>query len=298
MKKLALLTSLIVVSGIVFGQVLLDTDGSLTESDPTFSDNTHYDEYEVRVTRGQVLRAAIMSRGSDRIDPYLIIDLPDGTSLENDDYTSRRADSRIDDIRVQASGTMLVTVSTYAYNQDSNFSSSGTHLALETGQYRVWVASVEIPFPEDSGVAVPPGGAGVETASLGLDTSAPASQRSLSLRAGFSPDPHRLTGLSAGGPNRISGAFASGYADAVADVELTYSAGEYPLYIATETQGDTVLFVCDPEGVVRSNDDDGTDQNARVHIDSPTSGTYRIWIGTYSDAEMHNVTLSFSEVEP
>ena len=156
----ALFVSLFLASNAEAG-VLLDRTGTLETGDTVLSDNTLGDEHTVSVTAGQRLRVAVRP-GSDPIDPYVVVMLPDGTSFANDDYRSGDSDSRVDNLVVGQSGIMTVLVSTYAYNQDPSFRSSQEHMNLERGDYRVWVATMDTPFISAANRDVPTGGDAVE----------------------------------------------------------------------------------------------------------------------------------------
>src|SRR5882724_3956676 len=67
----------------------------------------------------------------------------------------------------------------------------------------------------------------------------------LDLQAGFEPDP-RTVQVQAGGPNSAEGLGrdCAGFIDfRQPDVNLTYRAGRFPLYIAVQANADTTLVV-------------------------------------------------------
>lgn len=106
---------------------------------------------------------------------------------------------------------------------------------------------------------------------------------SISLNAGFRPDPFVIN-MTAGGSinaNRLGGACRGMISDAP-DYELTYSAGSLPLAFRTNSSVDTTLVVNAPDGRWYCDDDSNGNLNARVLFNSPRSGTYDVWVGTYN----------------
>lgn len=103
------------------------------------------------------------------------------------------------------------------------------------------------------------------------------------LNAGFQPDPHRVS-LTAGGaiPASNVSSSCSGSIAVAPDYQITYNAGSLPLSIRTESNSDTTLVVNGPDGQWYCDDDSGEGTNARVYFAKPASGTYDIWVGTYS----------------
>lgn len=121
----------------------------------------------------------------------------------------------------------------------------------------------------------------------------------LQLSAGFDPDPREVL-VMAGGTVWLEhelGWDCVGYVNASQpDVVLDYEAGEWPLYIYAESDEDTTLVVRAPDGEWYCNDDDrGLDPG--LAFDTPDSGRYAIWIGTYTETPAQTI-LSISELEP
>jgi len=119
------------------------------------------------------------------------------------------------------------------------------------------------------------------------------------LTAGFLPDPVTRT-LRAGGSDRnpVEGDGCTGYINAGRpDYDLSYTAGVSTLYIVARAGSDLTLLVNDPAGNWHCNDDwEGTDP--MVSFTSPRSGTYNIWVGTYSERDPEDATLYFTELDP
>jgi hypothetical protein len=144
-------------------------------------------------------------------------------------------------------------------------------------------------------LAVLPLAAGTATAQ---SVSAPATYGSRTLNAGFSPDPYSVS-LTAGGSIEASNT-ASGCAGKIAnapDFELTYTAGSLPLVIRTVSNADTTLVINGPDGRWYCDDDGGAEgMNAQLRWGSPPSGTFDIWVGSYSGG-LEPATLEISELD-
>ena len=120
---------------------------------------------------------------------------------------------------------------------------------------------------------------------------------SVSLRAGFTPDPYNIN-LTAGGNIDVSYSVSSdcrGYVTNAPDVELYYSAGSLPLISSTNSSSDTTLVVTGPDGSWYCDDDGGEGLNASLRWNRPMSGAYHIWVGTYG-SNPAAATLSISEL--
>ncbi|HYE94811.1 MAG TPA: hypothetical protein VD962_01270 [Rubricoccaceae bacterium] len=122
----------------------------------------------------------------------------------------------------------------------------------------------------------------------------------VNLRAGFTPDPH-VVQVRAGGADRnsISGSGCAGYINnAQPDVDLNYRAGRSRLYIYVRSDIDTTLLVNLPNGNwVCSDDYNGN--NPAIVLNSPLSGNYNIWVGTYSSSNTGaTANVYISELTP
>lgn len=121
---------------------------------------------------------------------------------------------------------------------------------------------------------------------------------SVSLSAGFSPDPYLISLQSGGSINSANsiGGNCRGYVANAPDFRLQYNAGGWPLIISVESGADTTLVVNAPNGRWYCNDDGGSGLNPSLRWDSPMSGQYDIYVGTYGNASLQNATLAISEV--
>lgn len=109
---------------------------------------------------------------------------------------------------------------------------------------------------------------------------------SIRLDAGFTPDPYRVD-LTAGGSidayadTDLPAACVGNVSDAP-DFEVTYSAGSLPLVFRTRSSTDTTLIINGPDNRWYCDDDSWGDGDAEVRFNKPASGSYDIWIGTFS----------------
>jgi hypothetical protein len=122
----------------------------------------------------------------------------------------------------------------------------------------------------------------------------------VTLEAGFTPDPHTVT-VRAGGADRnpISGSGCAGHINnAQPDVDLNYTAGRSRLYIYVRSDSDTTLLVNDASGNWHCSDD-FNGSNPAIILDNPPSGNYNIWVGTYDrNASGQRATVYISERAP
>lgn len=114
----------------------------------------------------------------------------------------------------------------------------------------------------------------------------PPSFATTALNAGFSDDPW-TDEISGGGTirNPLSGpGCVVSWIGQKPDYVVMYAAGSYPLtFSAASNEGDLTLVVRAPNGTYYCDDDSGGGRNPRVHIGSPGSGEYRVWVGLFGD---------------
>jgi hypothetical protein len=120
---------------------------------------------------------------------------------------------------------------------------------------------------------------------------------SVSLRAGFTPDPYRTT-LTSGGSIAASSLFTNctGWVADNVDFAVHYAAGNFNLTISASSQADTTLIIQAPNGQWYCDDDSGPGLNPAITIGNPRSGTYSVWVGSYRQGEYARATLSVSEL--
>jgi hypothetical protein len=128
------------------------------------------------------------------------------------------------------------------------------------------------------------------------DASARATYGEVRLSSGFTPDPHSVR-ITAGGSIDASriGSPCSGSVANAPDYEVTYTAGSLPLYIYAQADSDTTLVVNGPDGQWYCDDDSNGNLNPQVTFNSPRSGTYDIWVGTFGGGTA-SATLHISEL--
>lgn len=120
----------------------------------------------------------------------------------------------------------------------------------------------------------------------------------VSLEAGFTPDPQQIAVRSGGSLNaQTLSASCRGFISNAPDVRLQYDAGDYPLIISVAAAADTTLVVNGPDGLWYCDDDGGNAPlNPMVRFNEPRSGRYEIWVGTYANSSLQPATLHISEV--
>lgn len=84
----------------------------------------------------------------------------------------------------------------------------------------------------------------------------------------------------------VVGSNCRGFISTASDYTVNFSTfvggpGLLPLVITTNAASDTTLVVYDPNGNWFCDDDGGPGFNARVQINSPAPGPYKIWVGSY-----------------
>ncbi len=160
------------------------------------------------------------------------------------------------------------------------------------GDYAIWVATKAIGESAPARLYVSAYGTGPQyLAFLALNTptstpdhTLPPAFGVLDLAAGFSPDPQIVNAVSGGPINPGAlGPACDGFISDAPVLGINYTAGTAPLIIAALSVYDTTLVIRDPEGNWICDDDSGGDLNPLAVIESPISGRYDIWIGTYGE---------------
>lgn len=117
------------------------------------------------------------------------------------------------------------------------------------------------------------------------------------LRSGFTPDPHRVR-LQSGGTIDASvlGGSCRGYVSRAPDYRVHYTSGRLPLNISVQSSADTTLVINGPGGQWYCDDDGGDGLNPSIRFETPRSGQYDIWVGTYGSAQLESAILDVSEL--
>lgn len=137
--------------------------------------------------------------------------------------------------------------------------------------------------------------AGIATAQ---DFNANPNYGTVNLTAGFTPDP-QVINLQSGGNIDAQSLSSScrGFITNAPDVRLNYTSGSYPLILSVASSADTTLVVNAPDGTWYCDDDGGVNGlNPQVRFNSPQSGRYEIWVGTYGGARLEQAQLHISEL--
>ena len=175
-----------------------------------------------------------------------------------------------------------------------------------SGVYDVFVgayggdsAAAQLYITELNGNAYGGGDGGDQSNYAGaVDPFEAANYGTITLSAGFRPDPSRLN-MRAGGTIDAQNiaSHCRGFVTRAPDVELSYSAGSLPLVLSVDSQSDTTLVVNGPDGRWYCDDDSGNGSlNPALHLTNPQSGTYDIWVGTYSSGVSQPARLDISEL--
>ena len=136
-------------------------------------------------------------------------------------------------------------------------------------------------------------------ASAQPSTSADPNFGTINLSAGFSNDPRVIRVVSGGQTAATSvGRNCAGYVSRAPDVRLNYEAGSsLPLIISADSSDDTTLVVNGPDGRWYCDDDGGENGlNPSVRFNSPGTGRYEIWVGSYREGQNSEARLHISEI--
>lgn len=127
------------------------------------------------------------------------------------------------------------------------------------------------------------------------DPSASATSGGMRARAGFTPDPIRVSIYSGGSvdASRLGGSCVGMIASAP-DYEFTYTAGSFPLRFGVTSDGDTSLVINGPDGRWYCNDD-AEGLNPILTWGRPPSGSYDIWIGAVGQAASATLYITESQ---
>ncbi|MFM6853021.1 MAG: hypothetical protein ACKOUM_02955 [Sphingopyxis sp.] len=117
----------------------------------------------------------------------------------------------------------------------------------------------------------------------------------VTLNAGFTPDPYTVNVTAGGSVNgaNLPGSCTGMISDAP-DFELTYHAGSFPLAFRSISSADTTLIINGPDGQWYCDDDSFGDGDAQVIFRNPRSGTYDVWVGTFGGGTA-STTLQVTE---
>lgn len=130
-----------------------------------------------------------------------------------------------------------------------------------------------------------------------LNVSLSPNYGTVTLRAGFTPDPHR-TSIQSGGSVDVSylnRPNCAGYATSGPDLRVRWSGNSDHLRIFFVGDGDTTLIINDPSGRWYCSDDTYSTRHPSFRFDDPEAGQYDIWVGSFSRNEQIRGTLYMTE---
>jgi hypothetical protein len=188
-------------------------------------------------------------------------------------------------------------------NDDQQGLNAGVSVAdPESGRYLVWAGELGPRGTRENGV-LSISEIGFNGVDNRMDVTAPALFGSGRLSAGFLPDPFAVA-VEAGGPldadqglgdSILAEGYCSGYVTRAPSYELSYEAGDFPLYISAQSDRDTTLVVNAPDGAWYCNDDYES-LNPGLEFAESQSGVYDIYVGTFGSGGSAPATLRISEL--
>lgn len=195
-------------------------------------------------------------------DTTILINTPNGEWICNDDHDALENLNSGVYFEDPASGRYDIWVGAYS---DSNNNRSAM-LAITEYSTGSWETDLEPAVPE------------------------------LTLSGGFSPDPYALDIIAGGalyGYDDVTAFDCTGYYAGTATYRLNFTPGSLGLSIYTNADVDTTIAVQAPNGSWSCNDDNDflENNNAGVYFASPASGSYNIYVGTFSESNSNSPAL-------
>jgi uncharacterized protein YraI len=130
-----------------------------------------------------------------------------------------------------------------------------------------------------------------------LNLSLPPNNGSMALTSGFVPDPFTVA-ITSGGAADVSylGGGCTGFASSAPDFSVNYTSGAFPtLRFYFVGSGDTTMIINSPSGSYTCVDDSFGGLNPTIDFNSPASGRYDVWIGSFASGTFVSGTLSVTE---
>jgi hypothetical protein len=130
-----------------------------------------------------------------------------------------------------------------------------------------------------------------------LNYSLPSVYGSTALTSGFVPDPYTV-GVTGGGPANISylGGGCTGFTTSAPSFSVNYTSGAFPtLRFYFIGSADSTMVINTPSGSYFCVDDSFGTLNPTIDFNSPSSGRYDIWIGSYAAGGSVGGTLYVTE---
>lgn len=205
-------------------------------------------------------------------DATILVNLPDGTWLCNDDFST-------DNINPMA------VVSTPA-----------------SGQYDVWVGSFESGKYIEGTLFIADLDKYEDAGAVSLDYELEPQYSTFNLKEGFSPDPFSVSGTSGGEievKNLSMGTSCIGYASKAPDFRLNWTGSTAKLHIKFESDNssdDTILIINTPDGSWLCNDDaNGNTLNPSIDLSGHAEGQFDIWVASLNSGAYHEGKLIVTE---
>lgn len=119
------------------------------------------------------------------------------------------------------------------------------------------------------------------------------------LSSGFLPDPFTVNMISGGSvsiSSFLTGAECRGYATSAPDYRIRLSGSSSFIRFFFVGNGDTTLVVNSASGNWYCDDDSFGTLNPSIDLNSPSNGTYDIWVGSFSSGRFISGTLYITEL--
>ena len=200
-------------------------------------------------------------------------------------------------------GRVLCDDDTYGLNPsvEGNFPAGtyriwiGSYTQGENSAYRLKLTELRSVQPGSGGGASGNSGGGDADRGLQLEANR-GNFDAVRLRTGFTPDPHRTTGTSGGQlhANRLGGdcrGWIAGQPDHIMTLQNNFSF----FRVFVRSQEDTTLVIRAPNGQFYC-DDDTNGLNPAIERNRWRRGTYRVWVGSYSEGENARYNIGFTEL--
>ncbi|MBL8134845.1 MAG: SH3 domain-containing protein, partial [Anaerolineae bacterium] len=155
----------------------------------------------------------------------------------------------------------------------------------------IFTATFTLPPPVVATATLPPPPAPT------LNFSLPPNYGSTALTSGFVPDPFTV-GITSGGSVNVSylGGGCTGFTTSAPDFSVNYTSGAFPLLrFYFVGSGDSTMVINSPSGSYHCIDDSFGTLNPTIDFNSPQSGRYDVWIGSFASGTFISGTLSVTE---
>jgi hypothetical protein len=210
-------------------------------------------------------------------DTTLIVSDPNGDWLCNDDSDYGGLDPMVE-ITDPVPGTYSIWVGSYSYGNDPYGTLYVTETDLDPSAYN--------------------GESGGYTD--GLDYSLESNYGETTIGDTAALETYQLEMLSGGSvyvPDLNLGPGCSGYVTSAPDFQITYdgNAADLRIFFISDDGTDTTLVINSATGAWLCNDDAPGYRHPMVEIDSPVTGVYDIWVGTYGGTSTTPGTLYITE---